>query len=115
VIANSAYIYLAVTQTHSLITLSFIYGAAQFMFGFCNSAYFAFLMKQAGSQKYQATYFAMATAIMSLSFLLFGLLSGYLQAVLSYPQFFIWIAFASGLIAIFTIYFTQYNMAAICD
>ncbi len=104
---NSGYLGLALYPKSAIGITFAVYGAAQFMFGFCNSAYMAFLMQQAGHQTYRAAYYALATATMSLSFLLFGLLGGYMNHLLNNFLFFLWIVFLGAFIMVFTYYFTK--------
>jgi PAT family beta-lactamase induction signal transducer AmpG len=109
-IANSGYLSLTLFPQPVTYIAFFIYGIAQFMFGFCNSAYMAFLMQQAGHRTYQAAYYALVTAVMSLSFLMFGLVSGYLQKFFHYQLFFLWIIVVGAVTLVFTYYFTNHYM-----
>lgn len=103
---NSSYLGLALFPKHSMVITLIIYGVAQLVFGFCNSAYMAFLMQESSHQRYPAACYALMTALMSLCFLIFGVLAGPLEYYLNYSLFFLWIIFSGAIVSVFTFYFT---------
>lgn len=76
----------------------------QFTIGAVASAYGGFLLVVVNSLKFRMTYYALATALMGLSFSLFGAISGYLQAMLHYSHYFILLIFLAMMILLYVIW-----------
>lgn len=98
ILSNMGYLLLiCCPETRSVLVMSIIVIFAQFCFGLSNTIYMIYLLKKVNGQKQQMSYYAFLTAIMALSFSIFGTLSGKITELLSYPYFFIWIIAAGFL------------------
>ena len=87
---NFVYIFLAFTQTHSLslITLCVIY--EQFGYGFGFTAYVLFMI-HLSEGKHKTSHYALCTGLMALGMMLPGMISGWVQELIGYKYFFIWV------------------------
>ncbi len=87
---NLVYIFLAFTQTHSLslITLCVIY--EQFGYGFGFTAYVLFMI-HLSEGKHKTSHYALCTGFMALGMMLPGMISGWIQELVGYKYFFIWV------------------------
>lgn len=109
-VTNIGYLYLSLTPSHSILGIGLITGAAQFGFGLSNGAYMFYLLQAFGKGPYSMSLYAIGTAIMGFGVIFGGAISGYIQYLLGYTGFFIWIVIASvGMIA-FSYYLTQKGM-----
>ncbi|MDD2804407.1 MAG: MFS transporter [Elusimicrobiales bacterium] len=82
---------------HQGLPTDFIYtlvAVEQFGYGLGTTA-FMFYMIQLTGEKYKTAHFAISTGIMALGMMVPGFVSGKLQAVLGYPQFFIAVCIAT--------------------
>ncbi len=95
------YIFLSTTQPSMFVTVPFI-ALEQFSYGFGFAAYMVFLM-YAARGKYKTSHYAISTGLMALGMMLPGLVSGALQNLLGYRNFFILTAILGipGLITLF--------------
>ena len=87
---NLVYIFLAFTQTQSLtlITLCVIY--EQFGYGFGFTAYVLFMI-HLSEGKHKTSHYALCTGLMALGMMLPGMISGWVQEMVGYKYFFIWV------------------------
>lgn len=98
-LSNLTYVglaYIHTAHTFSFCTISLI--VAQFAFGCSNTIYMLALMNKIKNEPHKMSYYAFLTAIMAISFVIFGAISGTLQHWLGYKLFFLWIV-AGGFIA----------------
>lgn len=107
IVTNCVYWPMSVLPHHSIWLTEAGFVLAQFMFGVANSAYMAYLMHLVIDKEYKAAFYALGTALMSLSFLVFGLLSGMIKHEISYENFFIWIVLFSLFLFVYTNYFVK--------
>lgn len=99
-LVNSGYVYLAYhPATHHLVVVLLIVAIAQFAFGLSNSAYMFCLLKKVSDSHFKMTYYAILTAVMALSFAVFGAASGMLQTYFGYPSFFLWVVLSGFVVA----------------
>lgn len=103
-ILNCCYLFLSYLHPHNLFFITSIIVVAQFGAGMANGAYMIFIIKTFGISEYKTTYYAIATAIMALGIMLFGAISGWLQQLLGYNLFFVWIVLLSFIIYCFTLH-----------
>ncbi|MFN8241186.1 MAG: hypothetical protein U0X39_10630 [Bacteroidales bacterium] len=88
----SVYYFLAWLQPapeNPLILLSI--AIEQFGYGFGFTGYMLYMLHYVGDSKYKAAEYAFATSIMALGMMLPGLVSGYMQDILGYQHFFIYV------------------------
>ncbi len=72
----------------------------QFFYGLSNGAYMLYLITLFSKGKYSMSLYALGTAIMLFGVVLSGAVCGYMQIVLGYPGFFLWIV-SAGLCLVF--------------
>ena len=82
------YIFMSRFQPGVYVASGFI-AFEQFSYGFGFTAYSVFLMYVSGKSSYKTTYYAISTSLMALGMMVPGLVAGYLQKFLGYPNFFI--------------------------
>ncbi len=88
------YVYMAYNQG---LPADFIYtlvALEQFGYGLGTTAFMFFMISLTG-EKYKTAHFAISTGIMALGMMVPGFISGKLQALLGYPQFFIAVCIAT--------------------
>lgn len=103
-IVNLSYWMLQSSFQNSLATVGWCIAIVEFAFGMANGAYMLYLITMFAKGKYSMSLYAIATAIMLLSVMLSGSISGYLQALWGYSGFFIWIAMSSFAMVILAYY-----------
>lgn len=84
------YIYLASTQTDNFFIINICVAVEQFGYGFGFTAYLLYMIYVAQG-KYKTAHYAFATGIMALGMMLPGMISGWLEEMLGYQDFFIWV------------------------
>ena len=84
------YVYLSLVQPDSLWIINTCLFTEQFGYGFGFTAYMLFLIYYAEGQN-QTAHYAICTAFMALGMMLPGMAAGWLQEMLGYSNFFIWI------------------------
>ncbi len=87
---NAVYIFLAFFQPESLLIINFAVALEQFGYGFGFTA-FALYMIYIARGEHSTAHFAICTGFMALGMMIPGLFSGWLQEILGYKNFFIWI------------------------
>lgn len=90
-LTNLAYCLLSLHIVHSIWLIGICVAFAQFGFGLSNGAYMLYLLNAFTKGQYPMSLYAIGTALMGLSVLAGGSVSGYLQSLLGYPGFFAWI------------------------
>ncbi|HMA62642.1 MAG TPA: MFS transporter [bacterium] len=89
-IPNAVYIYMAYAQPDSLLTVNFCVGLEQLGYGFGFAAY---MLTQiyVSEGEYKTAHFAITTAFMALGMMVPGMWTGWLQELIGYQHFFIWV------------------------
>ena len=90
-LTNLGYLVLSFLQMHSIFLIGLIIMCAQFGFGLSNGAYMLYLLNRFAKGNYPMSLYAIGTALMGLSVTIAGAMSGYLQGILGYKVFFIWV------------------------
>ncbi len=94
------FLIVAYWEIHSLLVWGVI-ALSQFVFGLVNGAYMGYLLSVANQSRYPMSMYTLCTAIMALSYVLFGSLSGLLEQQFGYCGFFFYIFVANcGLVII---------------
>ncbi len=91
---NVVYLLLATMQPENLIFINIAVGAEQFGYGFGFTAYLLYMIYIARGA-HSTAHYAICTGFMSLGMMLPGMVSGWLQALLGYQHFFVWILIAT--------------------
>ncbi len=88
------YVFLSYTQTSNLLLINFCIAIEQFGYGFGFTAFLLFLIFISKGD-HQTSHYAIATGIMALGMMIPGMFSGWLQEILGYKLFFIWVCIAT--------------------
>jgi len=87
---NAVYIFMAYVQPDSLLTVNICVGMEQLGYGFGFAAYMLTQIYVAEGE-YKTAHFAITTAFMALGMMVPGMWSGWLQELIGYQHFFIWV------------------------
>jgi PAT family beta-lactamase induction signal transducer AmpG len=82
-----SFVYLAVVQPTSLVTISICIAIEQFGYGFGFTAYMLYMMYFSEGQ-FKTSHYAFCTCFMALSMMIPGMFAGYLQESFGYKGFF---------------------------
>jgi PAT family beta-lactamase induction signal transducer AmpG len=98
---NLFYVYMAVVQPGKILVYPLV-SLEQFGYGLGFTAFMIYLMKVSEGE-YKTSYYAISTGIMALGMMIPGLISGFLQEAVGYPEFFTIVVLLAipGLITIF--------------
>lgn len=104
---NLAYVYMAFAQPTNYFVISLCVATEQFCYGFGFTAYMLYMIYISEGEN-KTAHFAIATGFMALGMMIPGMFSGWLQDIIGYQNFFIWvvICMVPGLIPVF---FTNVN------
>lgn len=91
---NIGYIFLAWLQPESIAFATTVVVIEQLGYGFGFAAFMVFLIFLAEGV-FKTAHYALATGFMAMGMMLPGMLSGYMQAWLGYPGFFVWVVIAT--------------------
>jgi len=91
---DAVYIYLAYAIPDSFITINICVAIEQFGYGFGFTAYMLFMI-YVSEGKHKTAHFAITTAFMALGMMIPGMVSGWLQELIGYQHFFIWVMIAT--------------------
>ncbi len=87
---NLAYLYMAYALPDNIIVINACVGVEQFGYGFGFTAYTMYLMLFADGP-YKTSHYAISTGFMALGMMLPGMVSGWIQEMIGYPHFFLWV------------------------
>ena len=87
---NAVYIYLAYAMPDSLFIISLYVVIEQFGYGFGFTALMLYMI-YVSEGDYKTSHFAITTGFMALGMMLPGMISGWLQEIIGYQHFFIWV------------------------
>lgn len=93
-IPNIVYVYLSFIQPASLFLINLCVAIEQFGYGFGLAAYLIYII-YISEGEYKTSHFAIAIGFMTLGMMLPGMLSGYIQELIGYRYFFIWVLAAT--------------------
>jgi PAT family beta-lactamase induction signal transducer AmpG len=93
-VPDAVFIYLSQAQPHNLITIGGCVALEQFGYGFGFTAYMLYMIYIARGQ-HSTAHYAICTGFMALGAMLPGMCSGWLQTILGYQHFFIWVMLAT--------------------
>ncbi|MEA3499853.1 MAG: MFS transporter [Candidatus Marinimicrobia bacterium] len=91
---NAVYIFLSQVQPDSFLVVNICVGIEQFGYGFGFTAYMLYMI-QVAEGKYKTAHFAIATGFMALGMMIPGMVSGWIQEIIGYEHFFIWVVIAT--------------------
>jgi PAT family beta-lactamase induction signal transducer AmpG len=87
---NLVYVYLAYAQPSSLWLIGTAVSIEQFGYGFGFTAYMLYMI-MVSEGEHKTAHFAICTGFMALSMMLPGMFSGWVQELLGYQHFFVWV------------------------
>jgi PAT family beta-lactamase induction signal transducer AmpG len=93
-VPDLVYVYLAYSQTTNLFMISFMVALEQLGYGFGFTAFMLYLI-YASEGEYKTSHYAIATGFMALGMMIPGMWSGWLQELIGYKHFFLWICIAT--------------------
>lgn len=91
---NAAYIFLSQFQPESVVVVNLAVAVEQFGYGFGFTAYMLYML-YASQGEHQTAHYAICTGFMALGMMLPGMISGWLQELVGYQHFFIWVMIAT--------------------
>jgi len=93
-VPNAVYIFLSMTMPDSLLIINLAIGVEQFGYGFGFAAYMLYML-YISNGAHQTAHYAICTGVMALGMMLPGMFSGWLQELIGYQNFFIWVMVAT--------------------
>jgi PAT family beta-lactamase induction signal transducer AmpG len=91
---DAVFIYLAYAQPDNLFIISACVAVEQFGYGFGFTAYMLYMIYIARGQ-HQTAHYAICTGFMALGMMIPGMWSGWLQEIIGYQHFFVWVILAT--------------------
>jgi PAT family beta-lactamase induction signal transducer AmpG len=92
---NLAYLYLSMALPTNAYLITTALCIEMFGYGFGFVGVILLMMQEIAPGKYQAAHYAFANSLMNLGLIVFGAMSGYIQARLGYEKFFVWVLIAA--------------------
>ncbi len=89
-IPHMAYVYMSFAQPENQLIIGLCAAIEQFSYGFGFTAYMLYMI-YLSEGKNKTAHFAIATGFMALGMMLPGMFSGWLQEIIGYKNFFIWV------------------------
>ena len=93
-VPNAVYLFLALTQPTSDFIIHASVAVEQFGYGFGFTAFMLYMI-YAAEGEHKTAHFALLTGFMALGMMLPGMISGWIQEMLGYQKFFVWILIAT--------------------
>ena len=91
---DAVYIYLSAAQPDSLLMVNLCVAIEQFGYGFGFTAYMLYMI-YASQGRHKTAHFAITTGFMALGMMIPGMFSGWIQELIGYHNFFIWVMIAT--------------------
>ena len=91
---NAVYIFLSTVLPESLLIVNLAIGVEQFGYGFGFAAYMLYMLYTSNGA-HQTAHYAICTGFMALGMMIPGMFSGWLQELIGYQYFFIWVLVAT--------------------
>jgi len=99
---DAVFVYLAYVQPENLALINLCVAIEQFGYGFGFTAYMLYMIYIARG-KHETAHYAICTGFMALGMMLPGMFSGWLQEIIGYQHFFVWVLLATipGFLVVF--------------
>ncbi|MFZ6676276.1 MFS transporter [Undibacterium sp. Tian12W] len=94
-IPNASFLVMSILQPESLWLITAGVAIEKFFFGFGSVGFMIYLMQQLAPGKYTTTHYAFGTGLMGLCMMVTGVISGHLQQLLGYTNYFIFVMLAT--------------------
>jgi MFS transporter, PAT family, beta-lactamase induction signal transducer AmpG len=88
------YVYLSYSQTTNFLVINLMVAIEQFGYGFGFTAFMLYLI-YVSEGDHKTSHYAIATGFMALGMMIPGMFSGWLQEIIGYQHFFIWVCIAT--------------------
>jgi MFS transporter, PAT family, beta-lactamase induction signal transducer AmpG len=88
------YVFLSYVQPESFLVVNLAVAVEQFGYGFGFAGYMMYMLYAARGE-HETAHYAICTGFMALGMMLPGMFSGWLQQLIGYQHFFIWVMFAT--------------------
>jgi len=89
-VPDTVYVYLSHFQPDNFLIINLCVAIEQFGYGFGYTAYMLYMIYIAEGE-YKTAHFAIATGFMALGMMLPGMISGWVQELIGYEDFFLWV------------------------
>jgi len=93
-VPNMVYIYLASTTPDSFLIINICVAIEQFGYGFGFTAYLLYMIFISQGE-HKTAHYAICTGFMALGMMIPGMISGWIQSIIGYENFFIWVIIAT--------------------
>lgn len=93
-VPNAVYLFLSMAMPDNLWLINIAIGVEQLGYGFGFAAYMLYML-YVSQGKHQTAHYAICTGFMALGMMIPGMFSGWLQELIGYQNFFIWILLAT--------------------
>ena len=93
-VPNAVYLFLSMAMPDNLLLINIAIGVEQFGYGFGFAAYMLYML-YISQGTHQTAHYAICTGFMALGMMIPGMFSGWLQEMIGYQNFFIWILVAT--------------------
>jgi PAT family beta-lactamase induction signal transducer AmpG len=93
-VPNLVYVYLAYATPSDLVIVNVCVAVEQFGYGFGFAAYMIFMLYVAQGEQ-QTAHYAICTGFMALGMMIPGMFTGWLQEIIGYQHFFVWVMIAT--------------------
>ena len=93
-IPDLVYVFLSYTQTTNFFLINTAVAFEQFGYGFGFTAFMLYLI-YISEGDHKTSHYAICTGFMALGMMIPGMLSGWLQSIIGYQHFFIWVCIAT--------------------
>jgi len=91
---NLVYVFLSIVLPDNLLVINLAVGVEQFGYGFGFAAYMLYML-YVSQGEHQTAHYAICTGFMALGMMVPGMFSGWLQELMGYQNFFIWVMIAT--------------------
>ena len=91
---NAVYVFLSIALPDNLLIINLAIGLEQFGYGFGFAAYMLYML-YISNGAHQTAHYAICTGFMALGMMIPGMFSGWLQELIGYQYFFIWVLVAT--------------------
>lgn len=91
---NVVYVFLSTMLPENLLIINLVIGVEQFGYGFGFAAYMLYML-YISNGAHQTAHYAICTGFMALGMMIPGMFSGWLQELIGYQYFFIWVLLAT--------------------
>ena len=93
-VPNAVYLFLATVRPDSFLVINAAVAVEQFGYGFGFTAFLLYLIYVAEGE-FKTAHYAIGTGLMALGMMIPGMFSGWLQELIGYQEFFVWVLIAT--------------------